>query len=124
MSVSVDHMPAQTDSRVSIDRPRRRVLVVTYTFPPVGGAGVQRVTKLVKYLGRHGWQPTVLTVANPSVPLYDRSLDQDVPPETEICRARSWEPGYALKAQIINTGTAPAKKSKGSLKRSAFRLVR
>src|SRR5581483_9788229 len=51
--------------------PRRRVLLVAYQFPPVGGAGVQRVTKFVKYLPRHGWDVSVLTVANPSVPLYD-----------------------------------------------------
>src|SRR5207253_2780511 len=44
----------------------RRVLFITYQFPPVGGAGVQRATKFVKYLPGHGWLPSVLTVANPS----------------------------------------------------------
>ena len=38
-----------------------RCLVVTYYFPPIGGAGVQRVTKLIKYLSRDGWKFTVVT---------------------------------------------------------------
>jgi glycosyltransferase involved in cell wall biosynthesis len=74
-----------------------RALVVSYTFPPVGGAGVARVTKLVKYLPEHGVQPAVLTVKNPSVPLLDRSRDRDIPGGTTILRARTFEPGYAAK---------------------------
>lgn len=38
----------------------RRVLIVTYEFPPTGGAGVQRVAKLAKYLPENGWTPVVL----------------------------------------------------------------
>jgi glycosyltransferase involved in cell wall biosynthesis len=83
----------------------RRLLIVSYAFPPVGGAGVQRVTKFVKYLGRFSWQPTVLTVSNPSVPVFDQSLEKDVPPGTTIVRAASWEPNYRLKEQVM--GTAP-----------------
>ncbi len=79
--------------------PDLSVLVVSYAFPPVGGAGVQRVLKLVKYLPEHGVTPSVLTVDNPSVPVRDASLERDVPPGTAIVRARTLEPGYALKAQ-------------------------
>ena len=95
--------------------PRKRVLLVTYPFPPVGGAGVQRVTKFVKYLPRHGWDVSVLTVANPSVPLFDDSLAKDIPPGTVITRARSWEPGYALKASV-SAGQQGEKSSRGGLK--------
>jgi glycosyltransferase involved in cell wall biosynthesis len=82
--------------RPSVKSPLR-VLVVAYSFPPVGGAGVQRVTKLVKYLAMHGVRPAVLTVANPSVPLYDASLERDLPPGLEVVRARTLEPSYAAK---------------------------
>lgn len=75
----------------------KRVLVVTYNFPPVGGAGVQRVTKFVKYLPQFGWEPTVLTTENPSVPVFDESLLADIPPQTVVVKARTLEPGYALK---------------------------
>ena len=45
----------------------KKALIISYVFPPVGGAGVQRVTKFVKYLPEFGWDSTVLTVENPSV---------------------------------------------------------
>ena len=38
------------------------VLMIAYYFPPMGGAGVQRTLKFVKYLPEFGWQPHVLTV--------------------------------------------------------------
>jgi glycosyltransferase involved in cell wall biosynthesis len=74
-----------------------RALVVSYVFPPVGGAGVQRVLKLVKYLPEHGVQPTVLTARDPSVPLQDRSLERDVPAGLPVVRARTFEPAYGAK---------------------------
>ena len=75
-----------------------QALVVAYNYPPVGGAGVQRMSKLVKYLPAHGVTPSVLTVANPSVPLADTSLASDHPAGVEIVRARTLEPAYAVKA--------------------------
>jgi glycosyltransferase involved in cell wall biosynthesis len=85
----------------------RRVLIIAYIFPPSGGAGVQRVTKFVKYLPQHGWQPSVLTVANASVPLVDASLAQDIPEGTVIRRARTWEPSYALKTTMAGEVVPP-----------------
>ncbi len=83
----------------------KRVLVVSYNFPPVGGAGVQRVTKFVKYLPEFGWDATVLTTENPSVPVFDESLLADIPPQTVIVKARTLEPGYALK-RIVSASNA------------------
>lgn len=83
----------------------KRVLVVAYVFPPVGGAGVQRVTKFVKYLPDFGWEATVLTAQNPSVPVYDASLLAEVPPQTVVVKARTFEPGYALKRLV--SGSRP-----------------
>src|SRR5882672_8507353 len=74
-----------------------RVLVIAYAFPPVGGAGVQRVLKLVKYLPRHGVTASVLTARDPSVPVLDTSLEHDVPPGTEVLRVRTLEPRYGAK---------------------------
>jgi glycosyltransferase involved in cell wall biosynthesis len=94
----------------------RRVLVVTYTFPPVGGAGVQRIAKFVKYLPKHGWMPTVLTVENPSVPVFDESLAADIPADVPVVRTRSWEPSYSFKKSVA-TGDASKKSSMlGSVK--------
>jgi glycosyltransferase involved in cell wall biosynthesis len=85
---------------------RLRALLVAYSFPPVGGAGVQRVLKLTKYLPRHGIDPRVLTVANPSVPVLDPSLARDFPPGLEVLRARTFEPGYAMKQAAWTSSTA------------------
>jgi glycosyltransferase involved in cell wall biosynthesis len=98
------------------------VLVVSYAFPPVGGAGVQRVLKLVKYLPAQAVSPSVLTVKNPSVPLQDASLVRDVPPATPIVRARTFEPGYAAKQRAWQA-SAGATSSLGSrFKRRAVEL--
>ncbi|MGD8563261.1 MAG: glycosyltransferase [Desulfarculaceae bacterium] len=70
-----------------------RCLIISYAFPPTGGVGVQRVTKFVKYLGRWGWQPVVVTVKNPSVPLFDGSFSQDIPQGAVIKRLPTLEPG-------------------------------
>jgi glycosyltransferase involved in cell wall biosynthesis len=78
----------------------KRVLFISYPFPPVGGAGVQRVCKFVKYLPHFNWEPSVLTVANPSVPALDSSLAKDIPAGTILRRARTFEPCYGVKAAV------------------------
>ena len=75
------------DERTMTTKKALKALIVSYAFPPVGGAGVQRVTKFVKYLPEFGWDSTVLTVENPSVPVLDQSLVGDVPRSTQIGRA-------------------------------------
>lgn len=78
----------------------RPVLIISYFFPPVGGAGVQRVTKFVKYLAEFGWQPVVLTVENPSVPLFDDSLLNDIPADVVVHKSRTLEPSYSAKQSV------------------------
>ncbi|WP_437202480.1 glycosyltransferase [Planctomicrobium sp. SH664] len=81
---------------------QKRVLFVSYSFPPVGGVGVQRVVKFVKYLPEFGWHSSVLTVSNPSVPLIDDTLSQEIPVGTILRRAKTYEPGYAVKNAVAN----------------------
>lgn len=96
-----------------------RALLVSYAFPPVGGAGVGRVLKFQKYLPDHGVDVSVLTVANPSVPVTDESLERDVRPETEVIRARTFEPGYAVKkaAWTERGGAAPRRQGRSIARR-------
>ena len=89
-------------------RRTKRLLLVAYCFPPVGGAGVQRPVKWVKYLHRAGWQVTVLTPENPSVPVLDDSLLAEVPPETAFIRAKTWEPAYHHKQAAAAGDSAAA----------------
>lgn len=77
-----------------------KVLVVSYTFPPTGGAGVQRVSKFVKYFRVYDWEPVVLTALNPSVPLTDLSLLEDIPDGVVIHKVKTLEPSYATKQSL------------------------
>jgi glycosyltransferase involved in cell wall biosynthesis len=118
-----------TPARDAGDAAPRRVLFVSYVFPPVGGAGVQRTTKFVKYLPGLGWMPSVLTVANPSVPAWDESLVGDIGEDVIVRRARTLEPSYAVKSTVsANEAKGVAKKRgmkaavKGAV-RGAVKLV-
>jgi len=70
----------------------KKVLIITYYWPPAGGAGVQRALKFTKYLPQFGWEPVVLTVENPDSPVDDISLLKDVPEGTKIYKTKSLEP--------------------------------
>lgn len=70
----------------------KKVLIVTYYWPPSGGSGVQRWLKFVKYLVRAGWEPFVFTPENPSYTIEDRSLQKDVPASVKVIRFPIWEP--------------------------------
>lgn len=70
----------------------RKVLIITYYWPPSGGSGVQRWLKFVKYLPSYGWEPHVFTPENPSFAVIDPSLESDVPAEAEVIRFPIWEP--------------------------------
>lgn len=76
-----------------------RVLIITYYWPPSGGAGVQRWLKFTKYLPEFGIQPYVLTVANPTYPFTDESLNGEVPDQVPVYKARSLEP-FALYGRL------------------------
>ena len=66
----------------------RKVLLVSYYFPPSGGPGVQRVLKFTKYLPQFGWQPLVLTVREDAdYPVLDPSLAAEIPAEAKIYRS-------------------------------------
>jgi glycosyltransferase involved in cell wall biosynthesis len=84
-----------------------KVLIVSYTFPPAGGVGVQRVSKLVKYLPEFGVEPMVLTAKDPSVPIEDETTLRDIPKNTEIIRTRTLEPGYRMKAKVWHDAAKP-----------------
>jgi len=70
----------------------KKVLIISYYWPPSGGAGVQRWLKFVKYLREFGWEPIVYTPENPEFPAIDESLLKDVPEGIEILRQPIWEP--------------------------------
>ncbi|NOT76824.1 MAG: glycosyl transferase [Cyclobacteriaceae bacterium] len=73
----------------------KKLLIITYYWPPSGGSGVQRWLKFVKYLPSFGWQPFVFTPDKPSFEISDATLLKDVPKEAEVIHFPIWEP-YGL----------------------------
>ncbi len=82
----------------------RRFLMITYAFPPIGGAGVQRPAKFAKYIGDYGWQPVVATVDHGSAPAQDSSLAADLPADLIIERLPTMEPGYGAVSAVASAG--------------------
>jgi glycosyltransferase involved in cell wall biosynthesis len=70
----------------------KKVLFIAYLFPPVGGSGVQRSSKFVKYLPHFGWHPLVLTVKEPYDFYSDEDLEKDVSENCKVYRTFSIEP--------------------------------
>ncbi len=69
---------------------KQKVLIIAYYFPPMGGGGVQRTTKFVKYLPELGWEPVVLTVREKIYRKTNRILDvtlfKDIPNDVRVIR--------------------------------------
>lgn len=77
----------------------KKILIITYYWPPAGGPGVQRWLKFAKYLPDFGWNPIVYTPENPNYPLFDESLIKDVPKDLKIVKTTIWEP-YQLAEKL------------------------
>lgn len=77
----------------------KKILIITYYWPPAGGPGVQRWLKFAKYLPDFGWKPIIYTPENPSYPLLDESLMKDVPKDIEMVKTKIWEP-YQLAEKL------------------------
>ncbi len=108
-ALSTSHRNPETPDADVHPKLQKKVLIVTYYWPPSGGSGVQRWLKFVKYLPTFGWQPYVFTPENPSVEIRDESLLKDIPPEAEVIRLPIWEPyGLFRKASSLAGGKAPS----------------
>lgn len=77
-----------------------RVLFIAYHFPPVGGAGVQRAVKFVRYLPEFGWEPDVITGPLGSIGdsyTTDETLTDELPAGLEVRRLTGPEPVVATR---------------------------
>lgn len=71
---------------------KKRILLITYYWPPSGGAGVQRWLKMSKYLAELGWGITVYSPENPETPANDSSLRNEIHPSIKEIKRKIWEP--------------------------------
>ena len=110
-------MRALMSGSVGAQEPRApgHVLVLAAEFPPVGGGGVIRVTKLVKYLSRLGWTVEVVCSDEPLGDAVDPSLLEELPADVVVHRVRT-----AAHAVADATRLAKTRLSRDSL---AFRTL-
>ena len=73
--------------------PAKKVLIVSYYWPPAGGSGVQRWMYFAKYLKELGWEPIVITVKQQqaSYAVWDKSLMEEVS-HIQVIRTDTSEP--------------------------------
>lgn len=82
----------------------KRVLVITYYWPPTGGSGVQRWVKFARYLPSEGWQPVIYTPENPEQLAVDHSLEAEIPEDTEVIKTHITEPYELYKKFLKRSG--------------------
>ncbi len=100
----------------------KRVLIITYYWPPTGGSGVQRWLKMSKYLPSLGWQPVIYTPSNPERSMTDETLLRDITPQAEILTHKILEPYSLFKAFLgkkdKETGTGAVNPINGAAHKS------
>src|SRR5439155_14630024 len=77
----------------------KKVLVVSYYFPPIAASGSMRILGFCRYLCHHGWTPRVLSTTPDSV--YPRQgedpgLSELLPGSVEVDRVRHANPLQCL----------------------------
>lgn len=70
----------------------KRVLIITYYWPPAGGPGVQRWLKFITYFKEFGIEPIVYTPENPNYPIEDVNLINEIPEGIEVIKLPIKEP--------------------------------
>lgn len=102
----------------------KKVLIISYYWPPAGGPGVQRWLKFVKYLPDFDIQPVVYIPENPTYPILDHSFINDLPKNIIILRQKIIEP-YAWASIFskkstkgISSGIIPAQKKQSLLQKA------
>lgn len=105
----------------SLNLKPKKILIITYYWPPAGGPGVQRWLKFVKYLPDFGVQPIVYIPENPTYPIVDENLVQEVSDKAIILKQTIFEP-YQLasflsknKTKKISSGIIPNQKKQSFL---------
>lgn len=101
----------------------KKLLIITYYWPPAGGPGVQRWLKFVKYLPEFGVQPIVYVPENPTYPIVDEGLVSEVSDKAIILKNKIFEP-YQLASffskkntKKISSGIIPNKKKQSFLQK-------
>lgn len=85
----------------------KKVLVISYYWPPSGGVSVLRSLKIVKYLRSFGWEPIVYAPSNAHYPYLDNGGFEDIPDNITILKRRIIEPFTLFKLLTGRKSTEP-----------------
>lgn len=69
----------------------KKVLIITYYWPPSGGVGVQRWMHFSINLKKLGWEPIIYTPSNPQFDIQDEALEALVS-DIRVIKRPIWEP--------------------------------
>lgn len=64
----------------------KKVLIISYYWPPAGGVSVHRALKWAKYLPEFGWEPIVYTPKNAEYPFFDEEYIKKVPQNIQVIK--------------------------------------
>lgn len=95
---------------------KKNILVIAYFFPPLGGSGVQRTMKYVKYMDKLGYSPVVATVKNGHNFAYDFEMLKEIPTAVKVYRSNSGEKLWLR--NIIEKAESAVKKVKSNKQES------
>ena len=110
----------------------RRVVMVSYFFPPEGNAATYRPLRFVRHLSREGWHPTVITLDTDRYERLDPELLEQVPAGVRVLRVPNPDPWRAFQAirarcregNATGGGSNPGLPTERSSRRAARELVR
>ena len=102
----------------------KKVLIISYYWPPAGGPGVQRWMKFVKYLPEYNIKPILYIPENPNYPIYDYSLNDEVSEKLEIIKNPITEISNIISnsksLNLIRSGNIPNPKEQSLFQRLLF----
>jgi len=78
----------------------KKVLFITYYWPPSGKASLQWPLKIIKHLPSFGWTPSVLTIDEDTFSQKDETFLAEIPDEVKVIKAKSFEPFNVYKKII------------------------
>lgn len=81
--------------------PVKRLLMIAYYFPPIGGSGSIRSLKFARYLPQFGWKPYILSVRSSQAEPYDANLLKELPEAVPVVRTGHLDPETVRRGTLL-----------------------
>ncbi len=102
----------------------KKVLIITYYWPPAGGPGVQRWLNFVKFLPENNIEPVLFIPKDPNYPIIDESLCKEIDSNLSIIKfpineISNFLPKYNF-LNSIRSGNVPVPKKQSLFQKLLF----